>query len=1167
MTLGQLASRNLVFHRRIYIAVALGVMSATAVLTGALLVGDSVQGSLRELALNRLGRIDAALVTPRFFRQALAEDVAAYRDTQRPETRILARPAMLLQATLTTGGSGEHRAADHVTVLGAGEAFWNFDPAGPQPQLRPGEIVLNAPLAEQLGVKSGDEVIVRLPLSGYIPAESALGRKNNNVKTLPALRVSQVIPADRLGRFALYPSQQVPYNAFVSLADLQDKLDQPGKANAIFASILPADSFSLDAQQTLLAKALRPTLADYGLSIAKTSDGYFNFTTDRMLLDATTERAAENAFRILGGQPTLTYLANYIMAGDGKAKIPYSTVTALDLRTEPPLGPFLTPDGQTIEPLADDEIVLNSWTADDMAAQGVKLKPGDTISLQYFEPESLHGETNERTATFKLKAIAELAGAAADPNLTPELKGVTDQKSIADWNPPFKFDASRVRSRPPHNQDEAYWQKYHATPKAFVSLAAGRRLWHSRFGDTTSWRIPAKDGLTAEQLADRLKLQPATMGFTFLPVKMLALQAASGTTPFDMLFLGFSFFIIAAAVMLVALLFKLGVDGRASEIGALLALGFRRRAAQGMLLREGLVVSLAGAGLGVLAGLGYAWLMLVGLRTWWLAAIVTPFLELHVTVQSLAIGFVSGVVVSLLTIALSLRQATKTSVRRLLSGEASEPVAGSTTDGGQTAARGWKRFWAGARRWMGARMIAIGCFVAAFACGAFAGSASGEERAGMFFGSGFFMLVAVLALVWRWLSRAPTERSSTRGTLARLAIRNGARRPLRSTLTIGLMATASFLIASVSAFHIAAPSAGADLHSGEGGFSLWAQSDQPIYLDLNNPSDREDLGFSSEAEKIVAASQIFPLRVHSGDDASCLNLYQPRQPQVIGVSPELVARGGFAWTSTAATTPEDEKNPWLLLNPHGRTRDAAREGDGAIPVVMDEAMALYSLHLSGVGDTYEITDGGGQRQRLRIVGLLDNSLFQGSLLMSEADLLRLFPSNSGYRMFLIDPKGQPANQVRQALESGLVDYGFDVEPTARRLEALAAVQNTYLSTFQTLGGLGLLLGMVGLAVVQLRSVLERRGELALMRAVGFRRRRLAEMVVLENGALLVIGLACGVLSALVAIAPQWFSSGAPAPWMALAGTLALVLIVGLGAGLLAAEATLRAPLIPALREE
>ncbi len=130
-----------------------------------------------------------------------------------------------------------------------------------------------------------------------------------------------------------------------------------------------------------------------------------------------------------------------------------------------------------------------------------------------------------------------------------------------------------------------------------------------------------------------------------------------------------------------------------------------------------------------------------------------------------------------------------------------------------------------------------------------------------------------------------------------------------------------------------------------------------------------------------------------------------------------------------------------------------------------------------------------------------------------------------------------------------------------------AVQNTYLSTFQALGGLGLVLGTLGLAAVQLRSVLERRGELALMQAVGFRRRRLGAMVLWEHGLLLIAGLAVGTLSALVAVWPHLAGGAGSVPWSATAATLALVLAVGLAAGLLAVRAVLVAQLLPALRAE
>jgi ABC-type antimicrobial peptide transport system permease subunit len=132
---------------------------------------------------------------------------------------------------------------------------------------------------------------------------------------------------------------------------------------------------------------------------------------------------------------------------------------------------------------------------------------------------------------------------------------------------------------------------------------------------------------------------------------------------------------------------------------------------------------------------------------------------------------------------------------------------------------------------------------------------------------------------------------------------------------------------------------------------------------------------------------------------------------------------------------------------------------------------------------------------------------------------------------------------------------------------LAAVQNTYLATFQSLGGLGLLLGTIGLAVVQWRNVLERRGELALLRAAGFPARTLAILVAMENVLLLLLGLGVGLLAALVAVLPHLIGRGAAVPLGQLAMIFAMVLAAGLAASLVAVRGALRTPILPALREE
>ena len=263
--------------------------------------------------------------------------------------------------------------------------------------------------------------------------------------------------------------------------------------------------------------------------------------------------------------------------------------------------------------------------------------------------------------------------------------------------------------------------------------------------------------------------------------------------------------------------------------------------------------------------------------------------------------------------------------------------------------------------------------------------------------------------------------------------------------------------------------------------------------------------------------------------------------------------------------PDIADKPWAALD-----ADLGRDASGAaiVPAVLDMSTAVYSLHLRGVGSQFTIRDAAGRPVTVQVVGLLENSVLQGNLLVSEGNFLKLFPDTGGYRFFLLEqvkgdaPRsaaGDGTRSVPATLESALAEEGFDVVDAREQLAQFLAVQNTYLSTFQSLGALGLLLGTIGLAVVQLRSVLERRGELALMRAGGFGRGRLTWMVVWENAVLLVGGLAVGCIAAAVALIPQWAPHGASVPWATLAVLLGTIAIVGVVAGWLATRRALVAP--------
>ena len=399
-----------------------------------------------------------------------------------------------------------------------------------------------------------------------------------------------------------------------------------------------------------------------------------------------------------------------------------------------------------------------------------------------------------------------------------------------------------------------------------------------------------------------------------------------------------------------------------------------------------------------------------------------------------------------------------------------------------------------------------------------------------------------------------------------MGIKNSGRHPGRSMLCAALVGCACFVIVAVGANRHVEQKQGAvpQKESGAGGFALVAESDIPLHHDLNSQR-RTDLswGFPSPTQTPWLIAQIFPFRLLPGEDASCLNLYRPQKPRILGASRDFIERGGFQFQGTTAA----KENPWELLED--------KLEPGVIPAIGDYNSAQWILHL-GLGDELSIQSELGTQLKLRLVGFLQRSIFQSELLISEANFKKHFPSQSGYAYFLIQTPSttqswrhctENAENTGHTLERALADYGLDVTSTTEKLASYRAVENTYLSTFQTLGGFGLLLGTLGLGIVLLRNIIERSGELATLRAFGFRRNRLSLMLLAENGFLLLIGILIGTVSALIAVTPHLTTPGAQVPWLSLTMTLVSVFLVGVVASAIAVYFALCRPLLPALKHD
>lgn len=1143
-----LVFRTLCYHLAANLPVAVGVMVGAAVLTGALVVGDSLRGSLRARAERQLGGVTAAYVGPRMIRESLAAEV-------QKETSA----ALFLSGSARTRSlDGTEKRLGRVTVLGTGDPA---DVTNIVPELT---ATLSARVAERLGVGVGGEITLGLQKMTAVPRSSLIGKRAlDDVTDSVKAKVTAVLDADDpLNDFNMSPNPDPPLNVIVPLAALQQKLGLPGKANALLSYGATADEVNA---------ALRPKLdpADYGLRVKAAGPGqgksYVSVESEQLVLDGATVAAVEKAAKALGlpSERTLIYLANTIAEGETRVPnqpakgdrsfdkvrvLPYSMIACLDPAAPAPLGPFL-PDGVTS--LKDDEIVLLDWPQSPL--KGVPV--GAKVTVGYFKPE-MEATEEEAWATFTVAGRVPFDTPALDRDLTPPFPGITDQLTMSSWKPPFTYNNARIK---PRDANEQFWERHRATPKAYITRAAGEKLFGSRFGSVTSIRVAPAAGETAEAAAARLRaklretLDPAAVGLTVEPVRERFLAASKGGTDFGMMMLAFSFLLILAALLLVGMLFRLSIDRRAKEVGLLLATGYSPTKVRNMLIVEGLLVAVVGAAVGVGLAVLYADAMLRVLTSLWPDKNVGSYLTLHVGWLSLVIGFVATVVVSKLAIWLGVRKLVRVPPPQLLRGqtEVMELEATPVTP----------------RRSVLAAVVFAVLGLGLVVGGRWVGNA--DMRAGSFFGGGFFLLLSGIYLFRAWLRRPPSMVASVPG----LGLRNATRSASRSLLTVTLLSLATFLLVAVESFR-KKPGAGFDAQTGgSGGFPLIAETDVPLFQPFDRPPGDYDLteslkkaygGTSTDPRYLQAKAdlaemriQAMPFRLRGGDDASCLNLYQAGRPRVVGVPDELIPQNRFSFAMTEAETPEEKENPWRLL--------AKKREDGSIPIFVEQNTAMWMLK-TFVGGTVTVPDETGREVKLRIVGTFQDSVFQSELLMSDANFRALYPREEGFRLFLIEAPADRLDRATELLETGLQANGFVVSRTADKVAAYQAVIGAYLSTFQLLGGLSLLLGVCGLGVVILRGVWERRAELAVLRAVGYRSGTLVRLALVENVLLLVAGLGIGLVAAVLSVLPNLQLGGQfDAPRLGL--LLGAVFAVGFAVAVWATRSAAQAPLIPALRKE
>ncbi|MFO7973021.1 MAG: FtsX-like permease family protein [Candidatus Hydrogenedentota bacterium] len=1068
---------SLRFHWRMHAGAAAGTALAAAILTGALLVGDSTDYSLRRYALARLGGIHFAIESRGgFFSQALVDDLQGTI----PAPIV---PALTLRGMAVAGEVEQSKQINQVSVVGISPEFWDFDP-DVAPSLGEYETALNERLAHALGVQEGERVALRIIKPGILPRDAPLSSRAEDTSTRALCTVKAVLPDTGLGRFSLTASQAAPYNAFIDLAWLQEQTGLNGRVDlALVGQGTPQEEV-----REALRKVWRPRYV--GLRLETHPSGIIQLETDRIFLR---NAVAEAALSLPEARGTLSYLVNSIAKGNRST--PYSFATA---------GPV--PDN-----MPDDHMIINQWLADEIHAS-----KDDTIEVRYYELTPSN-DFVEKTRRFTVHSIVKLADLETERDLMPEFPGLTDVERCQDWDIGMPMEDEKLADE----ANEYYWNQYGPTPKFLCTLAAGQTMWANRFGKFMTVRFPA-DVVAEKTIRDTLREQvaPDEVGLFVIPVREQAFEAVQQAIDLGGLFLGMSFFLIVASLILTALLFVFGVQQRASEMGVLLAMGFRPRHIRALFLTEASASAILGAGVGAAASTVYTRILIYGLSHYWQGAVAHTHILYYAAPGTVFTGGAVSLVCALGAMAIAMWRQTRHRPRELLTMDFSQEIARTTPKRRRTL-----RLWP----------PVTGSFVA-IGLSAYALAANVAEVALVFFGAGALLLLSGVGLLRYLLGRMTSQGSVDHLTFTSLSLENASRRRGRSLSVAALLATGSFLVLAVSSMQHDITAHADKRFAGTGGFELFAETTVPL---TENPAKALD----EPGVKIVT------LRVYDGDDASCLNLNRAQTPRILGVNADKLSQLG------AFTRKNRQDGLWEKLR--------LDLPEGAVPALVgDSDTAMWGLQKkTGVedGDTLHYRDEAGNKVDVKLVGTLPMrlSVFQGTILISDKWFTRLFPSEDGFRMFLIDTPPEEQESVADRLNAEFEKEGMNAVSTVERLRRFYTVESTYLAMFLVLGGLGMILGSAALGIVVLRNLLERRREIAMLRAVGFQSSALFRLFFVEYAFLLGIGVLIGGIAAAIAMTPTVTSAGSSVSiglqtmilaGIAATGLVCIVLAIRIGLG-------------------
>ncbi len=1027
------AIKSLVHFWKLNLTIVLGVALSTAILLGAFIIGDSVSYSLKQITLQRLGNTDWVITGgERLFRAELANEISSGPMETTP---------LLFANGMAVLDGGKAR-ANQLQVWGVTLGFDAFAGTDSLYSLTGNEAVINEQLAEVLGVEVGEELLLRVNKLSTFPANTPFVSAEESTISF-RVKVKSIVSATQTGNFNLQAIQSAPKNIFVSLDFLTRQMQLDDLANVILVNGSDLD------ETTLFDRiAAHWKLEDLNLSVRENTDlNYTELISDRVFIEPS---VADQLLDTKETYPVFSYFVNQLKVQDRVT--PYSFVAGL------PTG---------VEKLGARDMIINRWLAEDL-----KAETGDSVLVSYFEVGPLR-QLIEKTAWFQVTGIVPMEGQWADVNLMPDIPGLSDAGHCSDWETGVPVDLSSIRQK-----DEDYWTDFKGTPKAFINLRTAQELWRNRFGASTAIRL---EGLQANEFEKQVlaEVQPEDVGFQVKDAKSGGLQAASQGVDFSGLFIGLSFFVLFAALLLAYLMFRLYLNFRRSEIGTLHAMGFSTQKIRRLFFCEALLLVLAGVLVGVPIGLGYNSLIMDAVNTIWRDIVRTSILNVHITPLAIIQAILIVAVISLVSIWFVLRNYARQQIIAI------QQIQSAKTTSGK------KSFW-----------IGIGLVVTSILLMLWQGIGN-EINPEIFFISGFGLMPGLILLL-NYIFIRRKNKAVKHWSFSFFSNQLVLADRRRNLMIVSFLSVGIFLVLSTGMNRKDLTRNADQSSSGTGGYTFFAETSFPVLFDLNSPKGRFELGLEDSPAEFVQFQTL------AGDDASCLNLNRVARPRILGFDTKKLDEQQ-AFTFVAQIGELDSEHPWLGLS--------QVLSSGQIPAVADQTVIKWGLGKS-VGDTLIYQNEAGEDVVFKLVGGLANSVFQGNILIADSLFYANFPSVSGSQVFLV----QAPLTEEENLRSAFRNYGLEIAPAQERLLLFYQVENTYLNIFLMLGALGLLIGTIGLGIIIFRSIYESRAQFALLEATGFRKQKIRQMTLSGYMQLVFLSLIIGLIPSILSAFPSLRSS-------------------------------------------